>query len=105
VSGWLPVQVLAAAAKKKSGNTSSGLLYSVSKLAATDVVQARLPPPHPPTPPPSPPPLPSLPTPCFLAFIAHRARRHLWRDKTSRVPWEIAASSAPWPSSQSIRTS
>ena len=41
VSGWLPVHVLAAANKMKSGSAlSSGLLYSVSKLAATDVVQA-----------------------------------------------------------------
>jgi hypothetical protein len=47
VSGWLPVQVLAAKNQKKSGASAAatGLLYSVSKLAATDVVQATSPPP------------------------------------------------------------
>jgi hypothetical protein len=40
VSSWVPVHVLAAANGAKSGlELSGGLLYSVSKLAATDVVQ------------------------------------------------------------------
>jgi hypothetical protein len=43
VSAWLPVQALAAKSHKKSGAAAaSGLLYSVSKLAATDVVQVIL---------------------------------------------------------------
>ena len=49
VSGWLPVQVLAAKNHKTSGaSAAAGLLYSVSKLAATDVVQATYPPFSPP---------------------------------------------------------
>jgi hypothetical protein len=76
VSGWLPVHVIASRNKKAHHTAASGLLYSVSKLAATDVVQVRP----------------------IRAFLPAAVRvSMLCRDLLA-----IAASWGPWPSLRSI---